>query len=266
MPFTFTPPSSSESANAQSQGGFQASFGSQASQLLSARPGEENSFSLLQLALFGIGGFTFLIALGLFSYSFFLSSQVENKKEKLVSIENSLNQLPLNEMRQVSNRIKIIEQLVKDHPSVNVAFSILEASIENQAFYKGFDLRYSDSNKGYTLQLNAVAPNYRVVAQQIDTFKREPFSKYVSKMTLDSLGPDEQGRITFSLRMPVSITGILTEELVLSEELTTEETMQQAMQPFATTTQPSVGVPDGTTAAPMAPPAGFIPPGAPQMQ
>jgi hypothetical protein len=177
----------------------------------------EQGKSLFQVILIGIFGAAILLAVGMFGYKYYLSTQIESKKATLASYESRLGTLPLEDMRKLSNRIKAINQLVKEHPSVNVAFRIVEDSIENNTIYERFDLRYSAITKSYALQLGGIAPDYKGVVQQIDTLKRKPYTTYVQNVSVEGLRPDEMGRVDFTLKMGISILGLLPEGLNLSE-------------------------------------------------
>lgn len=217
MPFTFKPeiaqPVEGQSAPAVS------SFGNsqqQSTPTVAQRTiGQEKS--LVHTILFALCGFTIFVAVAMFGYHYYLTSQIESKKATLASYESQLGSLPLADMRALSNRIKIINQLVRQHPSTNVAFKIVEDSVENQVTYKSFSLRYADTAKSYALDLSGTAPNYKTVAQQIDTLNRKPYSNYIQHVTLDGLSPDETGKIAFSTRMNIAIIGLLPEQLNLSD-------------------------------------------------
>ena len=123
-------------------------------------------------------------------------------------------------MSKLSNRIKFISQLINTHPSINSSFRILEDSVENPVTYNRFDFHYEESKKTYVLQLGASAPDYRSVVQQMDTFKNSPWNKYISGVTIDGLHPDDTGKVTFSLKLPIMIIGIMPEDLVLTATTT----------------------------------------------
>jgi hypothetical protein len=214
MPFSFKPEITPGAPDGQTPA--PAAFaGSSAANYAAREPLAGKSF--VQIALMTIFGLAMLLALGLFGYSFYLSSQIEGKKAALASYESRLGNLPLEDMRKLSNRIKLINQLVKEHPSANVAFRIIEDSVENHITYDRFALNYNESTKAYSLQLSGTAPSYKGVAQQYDTLKRKPYTTYIRDVTISNLGPDDIGNINFSLQMPISIAGLLPEELNLSE-------------------------------------------------
>lgn len=216
MPFSFKPEISQSAADPVSQAAPQASFGAASTENLMARASQQGK-SFFQVILLFAFGVTALISATLLAYKFYLSSQVETKKAALASYESRLATLPLEDMRKLSNRIKVVNQLIKEHPSVNVAFRIIEDSVENQVTYKSFELRYNEQTKSYALQLNGTAPNYKAVAQQIDTFKRKPYTTYIPSVIVEGLQPNEAGRIVFTLKMPISIAGLLPETVTLSD-------------------------------------------------
>jgi hypothetical protein len=213
---------------------------------------------IIQLALMAIFGICILITIGLFGYSFYLNSQINSKKAKLSEYEKKLANFKIEEIRGLSNRMKIISQLIKEHPSVNVAFRILEDSVENPVVYKRFDLRYSEVLRAYELQLVASAPDYRSVVEQMDTFKAAPYANYIRSVSIDGLHPDDTGKVSFNLKMPITIVGILPDDLAFAENDTVSQVTESISSTRATTT---VGLPgnatsttNGTTSAKITPP------------
>ena len=172
---------------------------------------------IVQILLVVIFVMCVLVAGALFGYNYYLSGQIESKKERLASYEKEFSTLNLKDMQALSSRMKVIATLVRDHPSVLASFRILEESVENPVVYKNFDLHYSESNRSYELVLAANAPDYHSVVDQMDTFKRKPFSNYVKTVDINGLHPDSTGKVTFNLKMPIAITGVLPESLVFQD-------------------------------------------------
>lgn len=218
MPFSFQPNAPQEGVPAGQPASAASTIGSSAQNLMVRASSAGKSF--MEILLFMIFGATILITVGLLGYKFFLSSQIEGKREKLASYEAGLTGYPIEEMRKLSNRLKIVSQLVKDHPSVNVAFLIVEASVENMVTFTKFDLRYSDTAKSYKLVLNGVAPDYKAVAQQLDALQMDPYKRYIPKFTLETLNPDANGRIVFSLNMPITIMGLVPDTFSVMDGVT----------------------------------------------
>lgn len=248
MPFSFKPEIAQGGAPEQAPLAPAASFGNQSTQTIATRHVEEGR-SFVQMILFVIFGAAVFVAGGLVGYKFYLSSQIEAKKATLASYESRLGSLPLEDMRKLSNRIKIINQLVREHPSVNVAFRIIEDSVENQITYDGFEMRYNDQLKSYSLKLQGVAPDYKSIAQQMDTFKRKPYTNYVQGVTVEGLSPDSFGRIGFSFKLPIQIAGLLPENVNLADGAAAR--IASSTQPVVvngTSTQPTVSTSTTTQA------------------
>lgn len=179
---------------------------------LNDRVEEESKIGLLQTILYVIFGITIFITVILFGYRQYLLSRIETQKKSLSDQDETLGTINLVDMRALSNRIKVVSQVLNEHTSVSTAFLILEKSIENPVTYKSFDLKRNLSNKNYDLKVNATAPSYKAVAQQVDTLKSSEFSKdFISKVTYDGLSLDTTGNVNFSLSMSVLILGKLPE-------------------------------------------------------
>ena len=156
-----------------------------------------------------------LISIGMFSYQMYLSAMVQNKKDDIASYEKKLTVLPLEDMRDLSNRLKFINQLVKDHPSVNVALRLVEDSVEDKVSYSSFDLAYDSGEKAHQITLLGTAPDYKTLVQQVDALKQDPYTKYISEVVVKNVEPDAVGSVGFSLLMNVLIKGLLPEDLLL---------------------------------------------------
>lgn len=251
MPFSFKPEISQTKPNGDAPLPVPtpvASFGGTAVSSLMAREGEHGK-SLVQFVLMAVFGAAVLIAVGLFGYQYYLSSQIDAKKALLADYESRLATLPLEDMRKLSNRIKIINQLVKEHPSANVAFRIVEDSIENQVTYERFELRYNTQTKGYALQLGGIAPNYKSIAQQVDTLKRKPYTTYIQDIGIEGLQPNETGNIGFTLKMPIMIAGLLPEGINLSDGAAARVASTSPIMGTSSTTMPILPSKGTTTPA-----------------
>lgn len=206
MPFSFKPailPTGTE--------GSSFSFGS--TDDLMARA-QEGGVSFIQMAVYAAFGIACFISVLLFGYKYYLNSQIEEAKVKISAKEKELSGFRIDDMRSLSVRIKAISQLTKEHPYVNAAFRILENSIENQIMYKSFNLRSVQGK--YTLVIEAVSPDYKSIVQQVDTLNNPPYNMYIPSIKVNGLVPDKTGKITFSMEMPISVTGTLPEDLNFS--------------------------------------------------
>lgn len=221
MPFSFKPTQDTENTTtAPSQEGVagsspQASSNTLASTALypSSRF-EENKVDIVKMVAFGIFGVCVGITVILFAYQQYLSSQIESKKSELAADEAKLGALPLTDMRKLSNRMKVINQLVANHASVRVAFRVIEDSIENPVTYKNFNLSFSENTHLYQLNLGAVARDYHSIVQQMETLKDKEYAKYIPSFVVEGVRPDDTGAISFNIKMPIVITGVLPEEIL----------------------------------------------------
>lgn len=181
---------------------------------LSNRVETESKISLFQIILYVIFGITVFITIVLFGYRQYLLSRIESQKKSLSDQDATLGTINLLDMRALSNRIKVVSQVLSEHTSVSTAFLILEKSIENPVTYKSFDLKRNLSNKNYDLKVNATAPSYKAVAQQVDTLTSSEFSKdFIPKVSYDGLSLDSIGNVNFNLSMSVLILGKLPESM-----------------------------------------------------
>jgi hypothetical protein len=168
--------------------------------------------SLFQITLFIVCGILVFLTIALFGYQRYLISRIASEKQVLDEEDKALGSLDLEGMRALSNRIKVVNQVLSEHVSVSTAFLILEKSIERPITYTKFTLAKNSAGKGYELQLNATAPSYKAVAQQLDTLRSDAYSKdYIPTVSYDGLAADPDGNITFSLKMPIKIEGKLPE-------------------------------------------------------
>lgn len=215
MPFSFKPPEGAPQPSAFSAEGITARI----------KETKGGIFSFISYLVLGI---TITIAVLLYLYSLQLSSQVADLKTKLDSYDASLAGMQLTDMQKLSDRIRFIGQVVNGHASVNSAFRILEESVENQVLFTRFDLRANPNSGNYDLTLSALAPDYRSVAQQLDTIKTKTFLKYFSSVELVSINPDDKGRVLFTIKAPLSIKGYLPETLTFDNSTTPAAAGQQS--------------------------------------
>ncbi len=191
---------------------------------LGGRVDPNSKRSILQVLLYILFGALVLVTIVLFSYQRYLISRIDAQKNILDEEDKALGALNLEGMRALSNRMKVVNQVLNEHASVSSAFIILEKSIENPVTYTKFSLIKGDGNKGYELVLSATAPSYKAVAQQLDTLKSDEYKKdFIPSLTFDGLSLDPSGRVNFNLKMPILIQGKLPELIFPSLETISEE-------------------------------------------
>lgn len=181
---------------------------------LSGRVDSESGKSIIQIVLYFIFGALIVVSVLLFAYQRYLISRIESQKQVLDEEDKALGALDLESMRALSNRMKVVSQVLNEHTSVSTAFLILEKSIENPVTYTKFSLTRNESAKGYDLQLGAIAPSYKAVAQQLDTLNSADYKKdFIPKFTYDGLTLSDGGNVNFNLKMSVLIQGKLPESI-----------------------------------------------------
>lgn len=249
MPFSFkpnqeaeggdvTPPPVMSSPTAPSQGVSPTPFGS----IPLAERVDPEKTGILELVLYGVFSIAVVVALLLAGYQYYLNSQVDSKRDALALYETKLGGLPLEDMRNVSDRIKVINQILQRHASVSTAFRVLEDSIEHPITYTRFSLNFNPTTKSYDLQVSAVAPNYRSIVQQLDTFnKSDTYKEFIPSVAYDGVNLDVMtGKVSVNFKMPIRIEGKLPETLTFKNS-TAEKPLPpvQATTTAATTTATS---------------------------
>ena len=192
---------------------------------------------IVQIILFGILGVLVVATVTLFGYQRYLVSSIDSQKKVLDDEDASLASLNLDAMRSLSIRMKVVNQVLGEHASVSTAFAILEKSIENPVTYTRFSLGKSLTGGDYDLQLGAIAPSYKAVAQQLDTLKSDDYSKsFIPKLTYDGLSLDTSGKVSFNLAMSLLIQGKLPELLFTTPTTNSTQAATTADVGVATTT------------------------------
>lgn len=170
--------------------------------------------SLIQIVLYIILGALIVVAILLFGYQRYLISRIESQEQVLEEADKALGAFNLEGMQALSNRMKVVSQVLNEHTSVSSAFLILEKSIENPVTYTRFSLVRNEAAKVYDLQLGATAPSYKAVAQQLDTLNSAEYKKdFIPKLEYDGLSLGDGGVVNFNLKMPILIQGKLPESI-----------------------------------------------------
>lgn len=247
MNFSFTSPSSSQAPGASPVSMSSPQTEAPKPQLSSMGDVPRGSYnntpdtkSLLTRLLTILFGILLLITVVLFVYQWYLQAQIEGKKQALATFESQLASVPLQDIRKLSARLKAANQLIKDHPFANVMFKVLEDSVENNIIFSKFTIQNDLTAVAYIGTLEGAAPDYRSIVQQVETFKREPYSKYMSQVQVKNLRPDASGKVSFGITFNAAIRGVLPEEVIFREEQTTSETVPQNGGAFGTSTNPQV--------------------------
>ena len=139
---------------------------------------------LVSSLLTNIFVFLVLVSIALFGYNFYLSNSITGKQAQISDYEKNLDIQDLDGVKSLSSRINVAKKIVDQFPFITTSFMVVSKSVENSIFYKSFNLSSDDKSNGYTLILSGVAPNYKSVIQQVDTFKSNTFSGNVSSVNV----------------------------------------------------------------------------------
>ena len=230
-----TPPPTGSSSAVPSFGG-QISLGERVS---------ATRMGFMQILLIVVFVVMVILALSAAGYMYYLDSEIKNKATIIKNEEAKVKGLKLEEILSASNRIKVINQAFAEHASVSTAFKVLEDSVEHPVTYTRFALTLNPTLKTYDLQLGATAPDYKTIAQQIDTFNGETYKQFVSKVTYDGVNLDSTtGNVNTTFKMPIRIEGKIPESVAFLNKATSTITLPPQMQagvPVATTSKPTTG-------------------------
>ncbi len=182
---------------------------------------EDTGPDFVMITLIGVFVILLLITAGLFAYRNSLQKQIATKKADLSQYEGGLRNVPIDEIKAVSSKLKIVGQLVRDHPYMSTVFKILELSIEDGITYETLSLNFNEKNNAYNLNLAGYSRDYSSIYRQALNFKKAPYSKYISKVEVSPLKlPDDKGNIDFTMTMMVSIKGVMPESIIVEESNT----------------------------------------------
>ncbi len=166
-----------------------------------------------QLTVFAVFGCVIIVAVGLFGYMFVLKKQIQTKAEELSFKESTFPDLPLEDMQRFSNRLKVVNKVMKEHASIRTAFQIIEHSVENPVVYTKFNISQNKTKKGYALDVTAEAPNYHVIYQQMQILKSKTYVNYLTPVAVSNIAVDKSGTINFKLNANISLEGVLPDSM-----------------------------------------------------
>lgn len=153
----------------------------------------------------------------LFAYGMYLSSSIESKKEMLAAEEGTFVSYSFEEMKKTSDRIKILDQLLKEYVSIRSPLKLLEDVVENEAYFDNFSLT-REKKGGYIASFNVITTNYQSLIQQMEALKLAQYLKMVPQPKADKLLRDEKQNLVIKITTPVMVQGVLPDEIVFLSE------------------------------------------------
>ena len=148
---------------------------------------------------------------GIYGYTYYLETQIEERKATLQSIKDSFQRQDFNEILALSEQLTIAQSLLDRHVAVTEVFGGLEDITVNGVQYRTFS--YSGSPSGpIRLVLGGRAHNYSTVISQVAEFTASSIIENVSISGLSEL--QESDNVSFTMELTVS-----PDEIRLSDAL-----------------------------------------------
>lgn len=149
-------------------------------------------FTLLTIVLFVA---TVLFLGGIFAYKMSLQSQIEGQVAELKKARDQFEEKFIADATRLNSRIIAANNLVQNHVSPSVIFSILEENTLKTVQFNSFSFTYGVEGL-VTVSGSGVADSFRSVVLQSDAFGETQFMKNV---LFSGLQPTESGDVNFSV-------------------------------------------------------------------
>ena len=133
---------------------------------------------------------------GLFLFKRTLETNAANWREQIGILEKELRPDLLNQLLALSGRLAAAREVLTNHNFSSNVFVLLEKSTHPQVFYSSFQY----ANETRSIALTAKAGSYRIVADQITIFERDP---QIERVSFGGLSLDDKGHVGFRLTVVV---------------------------------------------------------------
>lgn len=161
--------------------------------------------------IFTAGMFTLaLISLGLTAYAYntkdSLQKQSEAKRAELNSITFSQEGATLQDIEDLSGRLRGVTSIFTGAPSAGSVFTIFENAAERGVSFGKIEMMRVEGSKSYKVTVSGKANTFRDLILQRETLKLAPYSKYVSEVTVANFPRDPQtGIVSFTMTAVISV-------------------------------------------------------------
>ena len=151
-----------------------------------------------------------LMSLALSGFAFYkrdeLQKQVDAKMAELNAITFSQEGATLQDIEDLSGRLKGVISIFTGAPSAGSVFTIFENAAERGVSFSRLEILRVEGSKSYKVTLSGKANTFKDLILQRDTLKLAPYSRYVSDVTVTSFTRDlETGTVTFIMNASVSV-------------------------------------------------------------
>lgn len=176
--------------------------------------GEKKSMIVIGLTILP---FIFIGAIvGMMVVNSSLDRQVQAKKQELAALDGKVAKLPMKDIRDMSNRLRVVSAVVKNEPFITTFFKFLEYSIEDDVLFKKTDLSSVNISgvDTYAVSIDSEAKSYAAVVNQLDTIRnRDPYRQFFSDVKMQNLSVDKKGLISFKIAANMNIKNLLPEDV-----------------------------------------------------
>ena len=152
--------------------------------------------------------FVIIIAGGLYGYSLYLKGQIDNKTQLLTNDSDKLTDYNLGDIKVLSYRLKMVNNLINNHQNIGSLFNVLENSTDSEVSYDNLSLVFDEAKGYYNLSLQGSGKSYNAVIRQVDLFKSQAYSNYFSNVIVKSLVLNKTNGLDFNLVMDANLSGV----------------------------------------------------------
>ncbi len=151
-----------------------------------------------------------VLALALCAYAYhqkdIYQKQVEAKKEELNRVTFNQEGATLQDIEDLSGRLRGIISIFTSAPSASSVFTIFESATERGVAFNRLEVNRVEGSKSYKVTVSGNANTFKDLILQRDTFRLAPYSKYVSDVTVTNFNRDLQtGNISFTITAVISV-------------------------------------------------------------
>jgi cell division protein FtsL len=146
-----------------------------------------------------------------------LQGEVATLKAQLDAKDSAvMKPVMLKEIKTLSERVRVVTQVVKAQPFMTTFLKLLEYSVEDDIVFEKTTLTFLNlPGKGdlYTLSIDARANKYSAVLNQFQTLQEQaPYKNFFTDIKLNNFNVGKEGKISFKITGNASITGLPPEE------------------------------------------------------
>lgn len=170
-------------------------------------------FSLLAITIFVT---SVLLALGVFSYKFYLERRIDQMGADLENARVTLEPETINELTRLHNRIISTQKLISEHHTLSSLIEFLEISTPKTVRFNSF--QYTVTKQGIELLMKGEARGYAALAFQADVFNQ---SQYFKNPIFSDLNLNAKGDVSFSFKTIVDPTLVSYQRAIEGESTPT---------------------------------------------